>query len=142
MVSRETPEVCSKLLHEAIQAHLSVAARSSDGHGVDRHLLALKTKAMSLKDAELPQFMRDQLFLHSGDFTLSTSNTSFPFLDFVGYGGPAEGWGPDYIILPNEIHICITGWHGNHTPSCKVFGEALTECLREMKALVTLKARL
>lgn len=59
-----------QLLREACSAHSTLAARAQAGHGIDRHLMGLKTR---LIESETHPLFEDEMYSKSQEWKLSSS---------------------------------------------------------------------
>jgi carnitine O-acetyltransferase len=105
-----TPMAKLEKLKAFLQAHKSYLIDASNGHGVDRHLLGLRS--MVGEGEAQPGIFQDPIYWKSLSFDLSTSNVS-PGESYEGLGfGPATstGYGINYSIAPTNIRFSVTSW--------------------------------
>lgn len=70
------------LLREAVKSHKDYTVMAMSGEGVDRHLFGLKITAIE-NNIELPELYKDDGFVQSTHFRLSTSQVNgFFFTEF------------------------------------------------------------
>lgn len=71
------------LLREAVKSHKDYTVMAMSGEGVDRHLFGLKITALE-NNIELPELYKDEAFVQSTSFRLSTSQVSFDVVLVLG----------------------------------------------------------
>eukprot|EP01061_Rhynchopus_euleeides_P011907 TRINITY_DN21504_c0_g5_i1.p2 TRINITY_DN21504_c0_g5~~TRINITY_DN21504_c0_g5_i1.p2 ORF type:complete len:609 (+),score=285.72 TRINITY_DN21504_c0_g5_i1:135-1961(+) len=105
------------LLQTAVKAQSAQAKLAASGEGIDRHFLSLKTeaKAAGVDLDKIPLFS-NSLFKHSGDWILSTSNVTMPFVKFFGFGAvTTNGYGLGYMTFKDNVPLCLTSFTADET---------------------------
>ena len=98
-------EVLKGLLQEAVKTQSAQAKLAAAGQGIDRHLMSLKNEG-SLAGMDLDQvaLFNNALYKHSGDWILSTSNVTAPFVHLFGFGAvTTNGYGLGYMVCQGEM---------------------------------------
>ena len=116
-------------------SHIEQLRMCADGHGVDRHLLGLKSM---LKTNEECEFFADPNFAEFFTFRLSTSNMS-PADHYIGLGfGPAtkDGYGINYCISKEKIRVTISAAPGKPEEFKSVFENVVKKILAMGESVV------
>jgi len=101
------------MLHAAIAAQNAYMKEAKAGHGVDRHMYALKCMAQMNK-VPLPALLGDELATMSSTWRLSTSNAGTQHTDRFGYGPVTTGgYGLGYLIHPQEFKVSVASFEGS-----------------------------
>jgi carnitine O-acetyltransferase len=150
-----------KLLNDACAAHSAQTRKSSQGHGVDRHLYALfsiwrryvddsienehhdeNSSDTTIIDSnhkgddikELPAIFADAGWDRLNTTIISTSNCGNPSLRLFGFGPvSANGFGIGYIIKDDSISICASSKHRQTERFLVTLESYLTEILSMWK---------
>ncbi|GAA5809971.1 hypothetical protein MFLAVUS_003386 [Mucor flavus] len=102
-----------ELFSNAIETHMEYMKAASNGHGVDRHLLGLRTQMTPAEaESEGAAIFQDPSYWGSQYWLLSTSNTSPGDLAWGGFGAVVpEGYGSNYAIGKDRVRLSITSWN-------------------------------
>ncbi|GFH49996.1 hypothetical protein CTEN210_06472 [Chaetoceros tenuissimus] len=115
-------------LREATKNHSRLVREASEGHGVDRHLYAMKCLAEK-KGLEIPEFFKCDGYNALNHTVLSTSNCGNPALRLFGFGPVVpDGFGVGYIIKDSRLQYSISSKHRQ----TKRFASAIREVLHEL----------
>ncbi|NXY84405.1 CLAT acetyltransferase, partial [Alcedo cyanopectus] len=122
-------------LKDAIAAQTNYALLAITGMAIDNHLLGLREVAREhLK--ELPEIFRDETYLTSNRFILSTSQVPTTMEMFCCYGPVVpNGYGACYNPQPEHILFCISSFKDCKETSSGTFAKAVEESLLEMREL-------
>lgn len=124
-------------VRQFFEAHRRLLVDSSNGQGVDRHLLGLR--AMMRDGESHPLFAKDPLFGRSVSFDLSTSNVS-PGDQYDGLGfGPATavGYGINYSLSSDSIRFCVTCKVDPREPQkAAAFRQLLDKTIRDLHTIL------
>ncbi|XP_058155608.1 choline O-acetyltransferase [Dasypus novemcinctus] len=137
---RATVPGCEKLrlLKDAIRAQTEYTVMAITGMAIDNHLLGLREVAREVCE-ELPEMFRDETYLTSNRFVLSTSQVPTSMEMFCCYGPVVpNGYGACYNPQPDSILFCISSFHGCQDTSSSKFAKAVEESLVEMRDLCSL----
>ncbi|KAL0082275.1 acyltransferase ChoActase/COT/CPT [Phycomyces blakesleeanus] len=101
------------LFGNAIASQSEYMKASSNGHGVDRHLLGLRCQMTPEEAAsEEAAIFQDPSYWGSQYWLLSTSNTSPGDLSWGGFGAVVpEGYGANYAIAKQGVKMSISAWN-------------------------------
>ncbi|KAJ1986858.1 Carnitine O-acetyltransferase mitochondrial [Dimargaris cristalligena] len=126
------------LLQRAITAHRSLMLAASEGQGVDRHLLGLRSMIRNPEEQARATLFNDPTYLQSISFILSTSNLSPGTYFYGGFApGVAEGYGSNYSIGPDGIKLSVSSWKGlSQSTDAGAFKDAILDSLRDIQAVV------
>uniref|UniRef100_A0AAV2JMW8 Choline O-acetyltransferase n=1 Tax=Knipowitschia caucasica TaxID=637954 RepID=A0AAV2JMW8_KNICA len=124
-----------ELLQGAIAAQTKYTILAITGRAIDNHLLGLREIARELK-METPEIFKDEAYLISNQFILSTSQVPTTVEMFCCYGPVVPGgYGACYNPQSDYIIFCISSFADSpHT--CSVdFCRAVEQALRDMREL-------
>nr|CAG8432987.1 7437_t:CDS:2 [Entrophospora candida]CAG8437283.1 12115_t:CDS:2 [Entrophospora candida] len=107
-----------KALRKAIDSHVKLTKKCSQGLGQDRHLYALEcvwqreSNASDGESEKLPAIFKDNGWQVLNHTVISTSNCGNPALRLFGFGPVvADGFGIGYIIKDDKIAFCAASKH-------------------------------
>uniref|UniRef100_A0A3P8V2L0 Choline O-acetyltransferase n=1 Tax=Cynoglossus semilaevis TaxID=244447 RepID=A0A3P8V2L0_CYNSE len=116
-----------ELLRGAITAQTEYSRRAITGLGIDNHLLGLREVARELK-VETPEIFKDEAYLISNQFILSTSQVPTTVEMFCCYGPVVpNGYGACYNPQSDHIIFCVSSFRES-TQSCSA---DLVKCLEQ-----------
>jgi hypothetical protein len=116
------------LIRIAQEKHRKLCKEAADGHGIDRHLLALKKLAEAQNDTAALQFFNDELFVYSSTWLMSTSNVSQPFLELFNFGPVTQhGYGIGYMVEDECIRCGISTFNDCTDTNAEELGNAIVE---------------
>ncbi len=121
-------------LAAAAAAHVAYMREACDGHGVDRHLLALRL--LSASSGELHPFLVDHAMSASSHWRLSTSQLPVRHIA-VGFGPVVpDGYGACYQIHKERLHYALTSFRSNNGGTdCAKLAAEIERALVDMRAL-------
>ncbi|KAF9969969.1 Carnitine O-acetyltransferase mitochondrial [Actinomortierella ambigua] len=124
-----------RLLANAIKSHTEYMIAASNGKGVDRHLLGLRSMLQSPEEQQRATLFQDPSYIQSMYFRLSTSNMS-PGDNFWGGFGPVvpEGYGINYAIGKDNIKLSISSLRSCKETNSVEFRESILGALRDIKS--------
>ncbi|XP_069316600.1 choline O-acetyltransferase [Eulemur rufifrons] len=123
------------LLKDALRAQTEYTVMAITGMAIDNHLLALRELARDVCK-ELPEMFKDETYLMSNRFVLSTSQVPTTMEMFCCYGPVVpDGYGACYNPQPETILFCISSFHGCKETSSTKFAKAVRESLVDMRDL-------
>eukprot|EP00754_Rhynchopus_humris_P015834 Rhum_TRINITY_DN14479_c19_g1::Rhum_TRINITY_DN14479_c19_g1_i1::g.91985::m.91985/K08766/CPT2; carnitine O-palmitoyltransferase 2 len=129
-------EEVTAALRAAVAAQSQQAKLAASGEGVDRHLLSLKEEAVAAGVSldSVPLFA-DPVLKQSGDWILSTSNVTAPFIKVFGFGAvTTHGYGLGYMTFNENLPICITSFTAGDT-CAGAMREAISGNLKKIQDL-------
>ncbi|RCH98378.1 hypothetical protein CU098_007392 [Rhizopus stolonifer] len=121
------------LMEKAIASHLEYMKASSNGQGVDRHLLGLRCQ-MTAEEAnsERAAIFQDPSYWGSQYWLLSTSNTSPGDLAWGGFGAVVpEGYGINYAIGKGRVRMSVSSWNHYKDTNSDAFKATIRQVLDE-----------
>ncbi|CAO3664520.1 hypothetical protein G6F70_006643 [Rhizopus microsporus] len=135
-----------KLLVKATSSHRTYTQIASDGHGCDRHLLALRllnadhqvrNQKGELVQAEMHPIFKDPIFAESQTWRLSTSGLHAGIrLMGTGFGAVyRDGYGINYMAAPTLVKFGIESKRVPETVSTEEFIKTLYKVLLDIKDL-------
>nr|KAJ3423289.1 hypothetical protein HK105_006666 [Polyrhizophydium stewartii] len=96
------------LFAKAIAAQVSYMKDASQGKGIDRHMLGLRSM-LRAEDKGKPHMFTDPAYAESMTFRLSTSNMSPGELFYGGFGPVVhDGYGINYAIAKDSLKFSIS----------------------------------
>lgn len=102
-------EVLKGLLQDAVKEHGERIKTAKCALGAERHMTGLYTMAQS--NGNIPPVFSCEGYRTLRRDTLSTSNTTAPFIDFFGFGPVApDGLGIGYGIKNEALHIAVCAY--------------------------------
>ena len=109
---------------------------ASNGKGIDRHMLGLRTMIKSEDEGRNATMFTDKAFGASMNFRLSTSNMS-PGKYFYGGFGPVvpDGYGINYAIGRDALKFSISSKKSSDATSSFEFRNNLKRTLTDMMIL-------
>ncbi|KFO92819.1 Choline O-acetyltransferase, partial [Buceros rhinoceros silvestris] len=120
---------------DAIAAQTNYTILAITGMAIDNHLLGLREVARE-RFKELPEMFRDETYLTSNRFILSTSQVPTTMEMFCCYGPVApNGYGACYNPQPQYILFCISSFKDCKETSSAALAKAVEESLLELRAL-------
>ncbi|KAG0228524.1 Carnitine O-acetyltransferase mitochondrial [Actinomortierella wolfii] len=124
-----------RLLANAIKSHTEYMIAASNGKGVDRHLLGLRSMMQTPQEQQQATIFQDLSYIQSMYFRLSTSNMS-PGDNFWGGFGPVvpEGYGINYAIGKENIKFSISSLKSCKETNSREFRESILGALRDIKS--------
>lgn len=124
-----------KRLREAISAQTNYTIAAITGMAIDNHLLGLLRISKDL-NMEKPEIFRDETYLTSNQFILSTSQVPTTVEMFCCYGPVVpNGYGACYNPQSDHIIFCVSSFRESTETSSAVFAKALNEGLLEIRDL-------
>lgn len=100
-------------LAAALKEHLGWLAASTNGRGVDRHLMGLRITA-AMAGGGTPPLFRDPAYERTSTYALSSSNNSSPglggeYFEMGGFGAPlVDCYGVAYQIQDHAIACTVS----------------------------------
>uniref|UniRef100_A0A7D9NKB3 Choline O-acetyltransferase n=1 Tax=Xenopus tropicalis TaxID=8364 RepID=A0A7D9NKB3_XENTR len=108
-------------LRAAIKSQTEYTIQAITGMAIDNHLLALRELAQE-HFKELPELFRDEMYLTSNRFILSTSQVPTTMEMFCCYGPVVpNGYGCCYNPQPEHILFCVSSFHDCKDTSSMTF---------------------
>ncbi|XP_063077514.1 choline O-acetyltransferase-like [Engraulis encrasicolus] len=130
-----TDAVRMSRLQDAIKAQTQYTVLAITGNGIDNHLLGLREIAQEL-EMERPDIFKDETYLLSNQFILSTSQVPTNLDMFCCYGPVVpNGYGACYNPQAESILFCVSSFRQSTETSSQFFTRALDNSLRDMAAL-------
>ena len=131
-----------EIFRNYLSSHKEYLINASNGKGVDRHLLGLRSM---VKEGEQMPAIFDEVYWKSMWFDLSTSNVS-PGEAFDGLGfGPAtsSGYGINYSIAPENIRFSVCSRKGKERlyDSFRMRDEII-KAMKDLYKLAALKSKI
>ncbi|KAI8968023.1 acyltransferase ChoActase/COT/CPT [Mycotypha africana] len=122
-----------RLLKEAIASHSEYMKAASNGHGVDRHLLGLRSQMTEDEAASnAATIFKDSSYWDSQYWKLSTSNTSPGDYSWGGFAAVVpEGYGINYAIGKERVRMSISSWNNYEGTSSEAFRKIITTTLED-----------
>jgi carnitine O-acetyltransferase len=115
----------------ATAEHSRLTKEAASGHGVDRHLFALKS--IALRHGLDAPFFSSEAWRILNHTILSTSNCGNPALRLFGFGPVvSDGFGIGYIIKDEAISYSVS----SKRRQTRRYVRSLSACLQEMQALL------
>ncbi|XP_062852449.1 choline O-acetyltransferase [Trichomycterus rosablanca] len=122
-------------LWDAIKAQTNYTVLAITGMAIDNHLLGLREIAKEL-NLEKPEMFRDETYIFSNQFILSTSQVPTTTEMFCCYGPVVpNGYGTCYNPQSDHIIFCVSSFRDSPETSSDMFVKTLVQCLREMRDL-------
>ncbi|OCT59728.1 hypothetical protein XELAEV_18000593mg [Xenopus laevis] len=122
-------------LRSAIKSQTDYTIQAITGMAIDNHLLALRELAQE-HFKELPELFRDEMYLTSNRFILSTSQVPTTMEMFCCYGPVVpNGYGCCYNPQPEHILFCVSSYRDCKDTSSTTFVKAVEESLLAMRNL-------
>ncbi|OCT72032.1 hypothetical protein XELAEV_18035016mg [Xenopus laevis] len=131
MVDDKTTTDIEKMeyLRSAIKSQTEYTIQAITGMAIDNHLLALRELAQE-HFKELPELFRDEMYLTSNRFVLSTSQVPTTMEMFCCYGPVVpNGYGCCYNPQPEHILFCVSSFNDCKDTSSTKFATAVEESL-------------
>lgn len=123
------------LLRKAIKKQTTILVETILGQGTDNHLLGLKQIAEE-SSFPLPQIFTDPSYIHSNQFTLSTSQVPTTMDAFMCYGPVVEdGYGACYNPHPDYILVCLSSFKKEESTNSTAFARSLEKTFDQMKQI-------
>ncbi|XP_041645949.1 choline O-acetyltransferase [Cheilinus undulatus] len=124
-----------EMLRGAITAQTKYTILAITGMAIDNHLLGLREIAQELK-MEKPDIFKDDAYLISNQFILSTSQVPTTVEMFCCYGPVVpNGYGACYNPQSNHIIFCVSSFHDSPQTSSAEFVKCLVQGLLDMRDL-------
>ncbi|KAM9848038.1 choline O-acetyltransferase [Aulostomus maculatus] len=124
-----------ELLQGAITAQTKCTILAITGMAIDNHLLGLREIAQELS-MERPEIFKDEAFLISNQFILSTSQVPTTVEMFCCYGPVVpNGYGACYNPQSDHIIFCVSSFHESPQTSSAEFIKCLIQGLLDMRDL-------
>jgi carnitine O-acetyltransferase len=124
-------------LRRAITVHTNYVRECAGGHGVDRHLFALKCIA-ERRELPIPPFFNSEPWKMLNHTVLSTSNCGNPSLRLFGFGPVvSDGYGIGYIIKDRSISYSVS----SKRRQTQRYVLALDAVLKDMAKILRQKSR-
>eukprot|EP01136_Pigoraptor_vietnamica_P038819 Opistho-1_new@687 len=143
-----TPEERLALFRKAAKAHVAIVEECKNGHGVDRHLLAMRCVARGdLYDggntpvhhpglAKTPSIFTDAGYPTLTTTIVSTSSLSAAALGQFGFGAvDGDGYGIGYCVENDELIFTISAFRHKLRTSVPRYRLELIRALRDIAAL-------
>lgn len=125
-------------LRKATMEHSRLVKESASGHGVDRHLFALKCIA-ERKGMPVPAFFESVAWKTLNHTILSTSNCGNPALRLFGFGPVVpDGLGIGYVIKNNGLSYSVSSKHRQTRRYIRSLRATLTEMKDVLSASSTI----
>jgi hypothetical protein len=129
----EQRDTACQLLHAAAAAHVAQARKCSAGHGIDRHLLALKGVCNEQRNKLGLAFFSESFYEKSGTWMLSTSNVSAPAMQWFNFGPVTEhGYGVGYVVREGAVHVGVTSFGQSRLSDAYFFSRVLSEAATDV----------
>ncbi|XP_056291596.1 choline O-acetyltransferase-like [Pseudoliparis swirei] len=124
-----------EMLRSAITAQTKYTVRSITGMAIDNHLLGLSKIAHELK-METPEIFKDEAYLISNQFILSTSQVPTTVEMFCSYGPVVtNGYGACYNPQSDHIIFSVSSFHESSQTCSAEFVKSLVQGLLDMRDL-------
>ncbi|XP_053188592.1 choline O-acetyltransferase [Scomber japonicus] len=124
-----------ELLRGAITAQTKYTILAITGMGIDNHLLGLREIAHEL-NMEKPEIFKDEAFLISNQFILSTSQVPTTVEMFCCYGPVVpNGYGACYNPQSDHIIFCVSSFRESSQTCSAEFVKCLVQGLLDMRDL-------
>ncbi|XP_074531299.1 choline O-acetyltransferase [Halichoeres trimaculatus] len=124
-----------EMLRGAITAQTKYTILAITGMAIDNHLLGLREMAQELK-LEKPEIFRDEAYLISNQFILSTSQVPTTVEMFCCYGPVVpNGYGACYNPQSDHIIFCVSSFRESPDTSSAEFVKCLVQGLLDMRDL-------
>ncbi|XP_037542682.1 choline O-acetyltransferase [Nematolebias whitei] len=124
-----------EMLHGAINAQTEYTIQAITGMAIDNHLLGLREIARELK-TEKPEIFKDEAYLISNQFILSTSQVPTTVEMFCCYGPVVpNGYGACYNPQSDHIIFSVSSFHESSQTSSAEFVKCLVQGLKDMRDL-------
>uniref|UniRef100_A0A8C6WY98 Choline O-acetyltransferase n=1 Tax=Neogobius melanostomus TaxID=47308 RepID=A0A8C6WY98_9GOBI len=124
-----------ELLQGAIAAQTKYMILAITGMAIDNHLLGLREMARELK-MEMPEIFKDEAYVISNQFILSTSQVPTTVEMFCCYGPVVpNGYGACYNPQSDHIVLCVSSFHDSPQTCSADFTKAVERALVDMKEL-------
>ncbi|KAJ1554894.1 hypothetical protein HK405_003776, partial [Cladochytrium tenue] len=128
-----------ELFAKAVASHSGYIRDATQGKGVDRHLLALRTLLTEEELSASPEegnIFKDPAYALSSHFKLSTSNVS-PGRHWMAGFGPVvpDGYGVAYAIDTDSIQFGLSAKRSSQLTVLGRFRETLGRSLKDMMIL-------
>lgn len=137
-------DVKASALRDALESIVELVKAASVGHGVDRHLYALRQlwqRSAAGTDARVPAIFEDEGWRALNHTVLSTSNCGNPALRLFGFGPVVpDGFGVGYIIKEQALSFCASSKHRQTARFLRTLGETL-HGMRDVLARVAKRRR-
>jgi carnitine O-acetyltransferase len=131
----KSSDVTSKL-QAATADHMAYMQAASSGHGVDRHLLGLRTRIASDQEHAQAAIFQDPAFQKSSYYQLSTSNLSPGMGYFAGFAPVVpDGYGLNYCIGKDGVKFSVSTWT-SPTTSAHSFRTCVKNAMDDMVSMV------
>ncbi|XP_053477302.1 choline O-acetyltransferase [Ictalurus furcatus] len=128
-------------LYDAIKAQTNYTILAITGMAIDNHLLGLREISKEL-NLEKPEIFKDETYITSNQFILSTSQVPTTVEMFCCYGPVVpNGYGACYNPQSDHIIFCVSSFRDSPETSSDMFVKALVECLGEMQDLCNTQAK-
>ncbi|CAG8572345.1 2336_t:CDS:10, partial [Acaulospora morrowiae] len=127
-----------EFLKKAIKSHVEYMISATNGKGVDRHLLGLRTQLRSDEEKAKATLFNDPSYYQSMNFKLSSSNMS-PGMNFhCGFGAVVpDGYGVCYIIHQDKIKFSISSYLKCKETDSKKFRKTLVRTLDDLGEMLS-----
>ncbi|CAJ1067374.1 choline O-acetyltransferase [Xyrichtys novacula] len=124
-----------EMLRGAITSQTKYTILAITGMAIDNHLLGLREVAQELKK-EKPEIFRDDAYLISNQFILSTSQVPTTVEMFCCYGPVVpNGYGACYNPQSDHIIFCVSSFRDSPETSSAEFVKSLVQGLLDMRDL-------
>uniref|UniRef100_A0A1A8URY5 Choline O-acetyltransferase n=1 Tax=Nothobranchius furzeri TaxID=105023 RepID=A0A1A8URY5_NOTFU len=124
-----------ELLQEAINAQTKYTILTITGKAIDNHLLGLREIAQEMK-MEKPEIFKDEAYLISNQFILSTSQVPTTVEMFCCYGPVVpNGYGVCYNPQSDHIIFSVSSFHESPLTCSADFVRCLVQGLLDMRDL-------
>ena len=125
----------AEMVQAALDAQRANVTNSQQGHGHERHLLALKVQAEEM-GRPLPEIFADGGWPKVCTSVVSTSGLRSPALSLFIFGPvTAHGVGLGYLLSADGVSLCVTSWRGKGPPAAKV-ARAISEACATLRQTV------
>lgn len=117
----------------AIAAHVEYSVAAASGHGVDRHLLGLRSQIETPEEAQRATLFQDPSYVASMSFGISTSNVT-PGERFRGGFAPVipDGYGINYALDKKDLKFSVSEWLSSDTTDSKAFRQTIYDVLADL----------
>eukprot|EP00759_Apiculatamorpha_spiralis_P036793 PhF_6_TR37056/c0_g1_i2/m.54263/K08766/CPT2; carnitine O-palmitoyltransferase 2 len=143
LTHEQTSQLCAAVM-VAAKKHVELAKLAQQGLGVDRHLLALKALNASspTPDEAASAFFNDSLYGYSGNWQMSTSNVSQPFLDLFCFGPVVEhGYGLGYLVHDDRVLCSVSSFTSSRKANAVLMKEAVQQSMRDLYTLLASQSK-
>ncbi|XP_076016398.1 choline O-acetyltransferase [Genypterus blacodes] len=124
-----------EMLRGAINAQTKYTILAITGMAIDNHMLGLREMAHELK-METPEIFKDEAYLISNQFILSTSQVPTTVEMFCCYGPVVpNGYGACYNPQSDHILFCVSSFRESPQTCSAEFVAALEQALLDMRDL-------